>query len=131
MNSRNEFGSQTEFALEEPLFSPSGTAAPEKEVEQLVKIPWWKKKPLVIAAIVSISLSVIVLLLIINMIIVASRRPGEPVIGDATPLPVTPTEPLVKRIEEIELQLKSANPNQPQFAFPAVDFSIRIDEKSR
>lgn len=131
MNQHSEFGNQTEFALEEPLFSPAGTAAPEKEVVKKVSVVWWKKKPLVIGLIAGVTLFVIVLLLFINMLIEASKRPQvpEPIEASATPAPAT--EPLVTRIESIETNLKSADPNQPQFAFPAVDLSIRIDEKPR
>lgn len=129
MYSRDEFGNQTEFALEEPLFSPGGTPAPQEEVEKPVSEPWWKKKHLVIAVIVGVTLLVIFLLVIINMIITAGKRPQVPDAPEPSATPIGVGSPLLNRIDDIDARLKSADPNQPQFAFPAVDMSIRIDEK--
>ena len=125
--------SQTQFSLEEPLFEGMTAVPPEPVVEEVKKpkIPWYKQRKLVIAAIAGATLLVIIILFIINMVIESGRRP---VVADpvplATALPATASAALEK-IAVTEAELKDADPNQQQLVFPAVDMSLRLDPPAR
>ncbi len=131
MRNEQNYTNQTEFALEEPLFSPEGTPAPEEERAVVVRQPWWKKKPLLIGAIVGVTVFVLLVLALINAVVTASRRPQVPVVDAPAASDAPASDPLYNELLSLEKQLKTANPNQAQFAFPAVDMNLRIDEKRR
>lgn len=123
------FEDQTRFSVEEPMFEPTTgyPEEPEKQQKKEVK-PLLKRKGVVVAIIAGSTLFVLLLLMVINSII-RNRQAGVP---EASPLAVPNNSqdiPLLDQVNELNKELKNADPNQPTLAFPAVNLELTLDDK--
>ena len=123
---------QTKFSTEQPLFEPIG-AYPEPEfLATNVKPPLLKRRKVVIGLIALVTLIVMLGLFIINLMIENNKKVTKPepspTIDNPNAVEVTP---LLKRVEAAREELKEADPTKNELVFPALDYAVRIDPKSR
>lgn len=123
---------QTKFATEEPLFEPIGSYPEPEYEEREVKPPLLKRRKVVVTLVAAVTVLVMLLLLIVNVIIQRSKlvtvpEPSPTIENKRVPA----TEPLLKRVEVAKLELKEADPTKNELVYPTLDYSIRLDPKSR
>jgi hypothetical protein len=121
---------QTQFSAEQPFFeSPVGL--PQDEVVAKPVVPFFKRRKTILSIIAITTVVLLVVLFGVNYIIERNRRlHTPPEVSIATPTP-EPTNSLVEAVEQLRLELKQADPTQQQLQVPALDMTIRLDEKSR
>ncbi|MBP7768220.1 hypothetical protein KA082_00095 [Candidatus Woesebacteria bacterium] len=123
---------QTRFSLEEPMYEeyakiPVDPSAKKVEIVQ----PLLKRKGVVVGIIVGGVIVLFLIILLLSVLLQAKKLlPG--VID--TPIQSQSTDvggPLGERLQNLKAELKKADPNKSELAFPAVDFSIKIDDEEK
>jgi hypothetical protein len=120
---------QTQFSLEEPMREGLAQLPQEKKpVDNTPKVPLYKRKKFIIAAIAGTIFLVVLILIVVNTLIMRSRRPIAP---DVSPLPTNGnaiSHPIEGKITGLEEELETYDENQATLVLPAVDYSISIDK---
>ena len=103
------------------------------QTERVIKpvVPFFKRRKTIIVLIVGATAVLLVALFVINMIIEQNRRLGDPAdVTVAPPAPMT-TNALVQEVEQLRTEWKAADPSKIELQLPAVDLSIRLDDRER
>ncbi len=120
---------QTRFANEEPLFQPvSSSYLDEAAVAASLKGKLKANAKLLILA------GIAFVLILSGVIWLASKNRNLPAIinpedeTQASPSPQLDSTELGRRLQELELELKGADPAQDLYPFPAIDEQLTIEE---
>mgnify|MGYP000922341031 CR=1 FL=1 len=125
-----ESHNQTQFSAEEPFYEEP-VALPQTERVIKPVVPFFKRRKTIIVLIVGATAVLLVALFVINMIIEQNRRLGDPAdVTVAPPAPMT-TNALVQEVEQLRTEWKAADPSKIELQLPAVDLSIRLDDRER
>lgn len=130
MQETNEVHNQTQFSAEEPFFEQP---IPLPQVDRPVKttVPFFKRRKTIILLILVATLTLLFVLYVVNQIVERNRRLGTaPEIVVASPTP-TPVDTLVLEVEQLRTQWKQADPSQVELQPPAIDPTIRLDQRER
>ena len=117
---------QTFFSEEELLYEDS--KAPELPAEKLpLDQPQNRKKWIILGSVLSVLVLSLILLVIFNS--KETIAPPE-VLPSATPfVQKKPDHPINQRINQLELELKKADPARQDIVYPSTNFEIFLDEK--
>jgi len=118
---------QTEFSAEEPLYekvrSPEKPAEPMPEEEVAVAPKDNKKKKILIAS----GIIFASFLIIISVLMSGGGTTSESKLNPTpTPEAVDTRTPMQARLEELQAELREADPNQQPLLFPSMDYNISL-----
>lgn len=122
--------SQTRFSLEKPLFEQMGQIPIDEPENPVPKVPLLKQKKFIILLIAGITVLILVILFIVNAYISQQKK----VHTDGTPEETEAaspgsSEPLKRRIDSAQKELKDADPSQQDLVYPTMDYQLRLDSK--
>ncbi|MBD3279198.1 MAG: hypothetical protein GF390_00620 [Candidatus Pacebacteria bacterium] len=117
---------QTLFASQEPLLEDQVELAKATSPQPLdVQAPWWKRKLTLITAVI-----LLVLIAVIGLLIAMANQQQQnntpPASTSITSDDNTASDPWQQKIDQLEAQLKAADPAPAQLPFPPVDLKIGL-----
>ncbi len=119
---------QTQFLAEEPFFEQP-IPLPTTAVAAKPFVPFFKRRKTIIFLILASTLVLLMIIFVVNLIVERNRKLGLPQqFSLATPSP-SPQNTYVLEVEKLRTELKAADPTVLELQPPAVDPTIRLDEK--
>ncbi|GEM_PF-6024108 len=119
---------QTTFSERRPFYEQELHVLPPEPAPELPDAE--KPKPIFKRKIFWLILSLLILILIIVLMAALNNKGAtpelEPVIEE-TPLVLENHDPLLRRIMQLEAELKEADPTKPTLVFPALKLDIVLD----
>lgn len=116
---------QTHFAEEEPLFEESSLPVdPNAPI-----VPRKKKSPLALILIGAGLIVIVILFLIVIMLLMPVQMLPTKAKPSPTPTVKKDVSALEQRINELDVDLKQADPSKLDLPFPPVNMELELDKK--
>jgi hypothetical protein len=129
MNELPEVSSnQTQFSTEEPLFENASLPSSSQKIAPETSSP---KKPNPLFFLVVGLLFFIIVLLLIVLLLPQKNLPKLMVQPTPSPVSTAKQTELQQRVNEINTDLKNADPTKVDLLFPPVDMSLNLDPPQR